>query len=310
MMFRTGFFVLAFGSLLAGCGARPSPSPTVNLLAGSRDVTADSHDGNEILVWATKGENGPVHTFHLAADGALRILSEREGATIVTSHGELTWKAEEKVLELDGCEHGDGAPRLPSKGSYVNTSLVRPDGSVAQKVVEFNDGIDTDIDELNHSVSLVGSIGPYLFIREGAYSYACGAHGNVTAAAAIWDAENAKIITIESELPEKDKLAATAKKTLDEADEADAADSESNDAVVAQFSPIYGQRGALRLDVQMTRWACYACSDGEWSSYTRSVTLPTNWIPERMKAWVMPPVVVKDFAETHPEWQIGGWSKR
>lgn len=313
MMFRTAFFVLAFGSLLAGCGSRRPASPTVNLQAGPRDVSPDNHDGNEILVWATGGENGPYRTFRLAADGALRILGESEGATIVTTHGELTWKTEEKQIKLNGCEHADGTPQTPSTGTAMNGTLVQSNGETAQKVVDFNDGgfgSEADIDELGHFVRLTGSVGPYLFIREGAYAFSCGVHGNSTASSMVWDADAGKPIDFLPELADAEKLVATAKQKLDEIDKDEGGPDDTNEPAFARFIPVYNEHGALRIDVQFARWACYACSDGEWSSYTRSATIPTNWLPERMKTWAMPPVVVKEFAKTHPDWQIGGWSKR
>ncbi len=315
MMFRSSVLVLVLGSLLAGCGARASASasPTVNLQGGKRDVSSDHSDGNEILVWATQGENGPMRTFYLAGDGALRVLRESEGATVVTSHGDLTWKAEEKELNLNGCEHVDGSPRTPGKGTIMNATLVKSNGQVAQKVVDANDGgfgSEPDIDELNHFATLTGSIGPYLFIREGSYAYACGAHGNSTAASMVWDANAGKPVDLVPELANAEKLVATAKQKLDEVDGDEGGPEESNEPAFAQFIPVYSEHGALRIDVQFARWACYACSDGEWSSYTRSAIVPTNWFPERMKTWAMPPVVVKEFAKAHPEWRIGGWSKR
>lgn len=315
MMLRSSVLVLAFGSLLAGCGARPSTSksPPVNLQGGKRDVSTDQHDGDEILVWVSQGERGPLHTFYLAADGALRVLKEREGATIVTSHGELTFKAEEKEVKLNGCEHVDGAPRTPSVGTVMNAMLLQSNGQVAQKIIDFYDGgfgAEPDIDELGHYVVLTGSIGPYLFIREGAYSFSCGVHGNASASAMVWDANAGKPIDFLPELADAEKLVAQAKEKLDEIDKDEGGPDEANEPGFAQFIPVYSEHGALRIDVQFARWACYACSDGEWSSYTRSAIVPTNWFPERMKTWAMPPVVVKEFAKTHPEWRIGGWSKR
>lgn len=275
--------------------------------------SAEPLDGTEILVWATQGENGPMRTFYLAAEGGLRILRQFDGATIVTSHGELTWKTQEKELKLNGCAQADGSPRTPSKGVIMSATLVKSNGQVAQKVVEADDGgfgPNPDIDELGHFVTLTGSIGPYLFIREGSYAYTCGVHGNATAASMVWDANAGKPIDFLPELADAKKLVDTAQKKLDEIDQEQGGPENTDEPAFARFIPVYSEHGALRIDVQFVRWACYACSDGQWSSYTRSAIVPTNWFPERMKTWAIPPVVVKDFAKAHPDWQIGGWSKR
>jgi hypothetical protein len=35
--------------------------------------------------------------------------------------------------------------------------------------------------------------------------------------------------------------------------------------------------------------ACRACSDGMWSTYTRSAVIPSGWFPERLAPFAAPP---------------------
>lgn len=311
MMLRHAVLLSAAFISLMGCSARATVSPTVSLQSGTRVVGPDNHDRGEILVWVKKNEGKETRTYRLAAEGSLNVLGEHEGIIIATTHGEMTWKAQEKEINLKGCEHFDGAPAVPSKGSVIFANLVNSNGDVLQKVVDSSEAEGSDVDDLEHHVSLVGTIGPYLFVSESSYMYACGAHGNETASAMVWDAESGKTIDLWAELPNKDKLAETVKRKLAEAEGDDAGqDEDSGKPEPAQFWPVYGERGALRLDAQFAQWACYACSDHEWSSYTRSATVPTEWIPERMRTWVTPPVVVKEFMDAHRDWRLGGWSKR
>lgn len=309
-MFRSTL-LLSFAFAACGCSGRTSVAPTVNLQSGAPVRAADSPDQGEILVWVRKAEGGQTRTYRLAAEGALQVLGQQEGIVLATPQGELVWQAKENEVDLSGCEHGDGSPPEPHKGSVMTAHLLNKDGHVVQKVVEPNLGAEMDVDDLQHHVSLVGSIGPYLFIHESSYAYACGAHGNEIDAAMVWDAESGKTIDLWPQLPEKDKLAEEARRKLDAAEDSEAPnDEDSAKPEPAQFIPVYGDRGALRLDAQFARWACYACGDHEWSSYTRSAVVPTNWIPEKMRNWVTPPVAVKEFLEAHQDWRLGGWTRR
>jgi hypothetical protein len=306
-------FLFTLGAALVfatGCSSRARVAPTVDLQAGAKVPAADNHgDRGEILLWVKNGA-GQTRTFRLASEGALNVLGQHSGIIIATTHGDLTWDVREKEVDLDGCDHFDGTPASPTKGSITFTNLVGPAGDVVQKVVDpTEDG--GGIEDLQHGVDLVGTIGPYLFIQESSYTYACGAHGNTTVAATVWDAEQGKIVNLLAELPAKEKLATQAQRKLDEEDvDTGGIKEEEGKPEPAQLLPVYGERGALRIDAQFARWACYACSDGMWSSYTRSAVVPTEWVPERLKAWVMPPVVVKEFLETHRDWHLGGWSRR
>lgn len=295
----------------AGCSSRPRVAPTVDLQSGARVPPPDNQgDRGEILVWV-RNDSGQTRTFRLEAEGALNVLGKHDGIILSTARGELTWQAREKEVDLEGCEHFDGTPAVPTKGTITLANLVGPNGDVVQKVVDSAGAEGGEIDDLQHHVNLLGTIGPYLFIHEESYVYACGAHGNTIASALVWDADQGKAINLVAELPDKDKLVERAKGKLDEDDGDTGANKEESDGPsLAQFVPVYGERGALRVDAQFAEWACYACSDGMWGSYTRSAVVPTEWVPERMRAWVMPPVVVKEFLETHREWRLGGWSRR
>jgi hypothetical protein len=311
MMIRHVLPLFAAFLFVMGCGSRSAVSPTVNLQQGTRVVAPDKHDRGEILLWVTKAEGKQARTYRLAAEGSLEVLGEYEGIIITTTHGELTWQAREKEIDLKGCAHFDGTPAVPSKGSIMLANLVNSKGDVLQKVVDSSDSEGEEIEDLQHHVELLGSIGPYLFIHESSYMYACGAHGGEMASAMVWDAESGKTVDLWPELPGKDKLADIAKRKIAEAEGEDVEQGEdSAKPEPAQFWPVYGDRGALRLDAQFAQWACYVCSDHQWSSYTRSATVPTDWMPERMRTWVTPPVVVKEFLEAHRDWKLGGWSKR
>ena len=218
---------------------------------------------------------------------------------------------ETKSIELDGCNfEGDGVTPTKRAGTLMNVELRTPDGKTAQTVIDAGYSGSLDVEQMEHGVLLFGSIGSVLFFHETTFVYACGAHGNTTASFTMWDAEAGKPIEMLGDVPDKAALAKKAAELLDAADGEDSSAHE-DDALpeLVQLEPAYGARGALRLDAQFMRAACYACSDGFWSSYSRSVGVETHWMPERFSAWAMPPVSVKVFLELHPGFALGGWSR-
>jgi hypothetical protein len=70
----------------------------------------------------------------------------------------------------------------------------------------------------------------------------------------------------------------------------------------------YDREARLAVGMQFTAPSCYACSDGAWSSYSKSTTLPAPVVPEALRAWALAPAGVQAFAHGHPELGIGGWS--
>ena len=312
MILRPLFLSTLVLAAALGCGgSRPVP-PTVHLQSGARIAPIDHHaDEGEVLIWV-RNDAGKTKTFRLAAEEPLRVLGEQEGIAIASARGELIWQQQEVEVNLDGCEHFDGSPAIPTKGMITHVNLVKPDGKIEQKVVESPERDGGEIDDLQHNVTLLGSIGPYIFVHESSYMYACGAHGLTTAGAFVWDIESGKAIDLLGEVPAKEQLSEQARAMLDEGepDPTGQPSDETEKPEPTQIAPMYGDKGALNLEVQFTRWACYMCGDGQWGSYTRSASVPAGWTPPRMKAWASPPVVVKEFLETHRDWQLGGWSKR
>jgi hypothetical protein len=72
--------------------------------------------------------------------------------------------------------------------------------------------------------------------------------------------------------------------------------------------PSYDREGRLAVGMQFTAPSCYACSDGAWSSYSKSTTVAVPVLPEALRAWATAPAGVRAFARAHPELAVGGWS--
>jgi hypothetical protein len=179
MMFRPILAVTAASLVILGCSNRSTLAPTVSLQSGARMVSTDNPEHGEVLVWVTKEENGEVQhrTFRLSPEGSVMVLGEHKGIVIATSQGDLTWDSREKEIGLAGC--GDFAgPEGSLKGTVTTVNLVNSTGNVVRKVVD-SSGLEGDeVDDMQHHVRLLGSIGPYLFIHEDSWLNACGPHGH------------------------------------------------------------------------------------------------------------------------------------
>jgi hypothetical protein len=76
----------------------------------------------------------------------------------------------------------------------------------------------------------------------------------------------------------------------------------------ALLRPDFGG-GTLKLDVLWTTFACYACGDSEFGSYSLSVTLPTDVLPAKLAPWSKAPGRVTALLEAHPDLTLGGWGE-
>jgi len=301
--------------LALACGSsRPPTPPAVDLAAGGAPVRADGGDVGEVVVWGQEG-GGPSVTYRLAADGSGRVTGEERGVVILTSRGELSWVEETREVKLAGCgdveEEEEEAERppptvFPFTGRLSAAYLLSRDGQGRQEVVDTSSYEGDTVQDLQHDVELLGSVGPYLFVHESTFIDACGLHGHTTASFLVWDAEAGKQVDLLTKLPRTKELALHAAKKLDEEEP----EPEANAPDPVQVLPVYSARGGLRLDAQFARAACYACSDGLWTSYSRSAIVPSEWVPEVLAPWAMPPVSVVKFLQEHPRFVIRGWSSR
>lgn len=299
--------------LLAGCAVRPvsqAPAPVTVQLAEAapgieRREATGADPGGVVLVWGSPDDGAP-RTWHVAEDGS--VLREEPGIVVATRQGPWRLELREEPVETTGCELWDGTLGEPGEGTATRAELVLRGGSARQEVIAPPAG--DAFQEIGHAVEVLGSVGPYLFLHESTYTYACGAHGFTEASFTVWDAERRERVDLISAVPGVSALKNAAEKILNEQDDdaaAAALDGESPELV--QIMPSYGRQGWLRLSAQLARAACYACSDGTWTSYSRSATVPTAWVPARLAPWAAPPSGVRVFLSHHPRVKMGGWSR-
>ncbi|AUX48887.1 hypothetical protein SOCE26_104300 [Sorangium cellulosum] len=301
--------------LIAGCAGRPLPArpgPTEVALtpapaSPSPDLNAasDAEMGGVILVWGNTG-GAPPRTWHVAEDGA--VIREEPGIVVATRRGAWRWEAGEEQVATSACELWNGIQREPGDGTGTRATLVRRGEDGRQEVI--TPPAEEDLNEIHHTATLIGSVGPYLFVEERTYRDGCGAHGSEGAAFVVWNAELGAAVDLLAEVPGAPALQEAAEVILDESEEdPGAARQEEDSPELVQIAPAYSPSGWLRLTAQLARSACYACSDGAWSSYSRSATVPLTERPKRLSAWASPPTQLQAFLARTPGVTLGGWSR-
>jgi hypothetical protein len=297
---RPGVLVL----LVAACTPAASRPPD----GGGREET--SHEREVVLAWIRQPD-GATETLRLDRDGT--VLGRHPEIRIATSTGEWIWRTAEIAVPTAPCPSAppdEAGPDAARPGRAMRATLERADGRAAQSIVAPGRP-PPDTSELLHEVRLVGSVGAKLFVEESSYVYACGAHGMTTVTFRVWDAVRGAEIDVLRDLPDLDRLTARAHAQLAEPED-DSAEAPELTAVIPRFGP-----DRVRFEAQLTAPTCYACSDGVWSSYTRSVRLPTA-PPPVLGSDAELPYAVKRFVRElgrsrtreDPSVELGGWSRR
>jgi hypothetical protein len=278
---------------IASCGVEGarSTSPTP-----ARHPPTAENAGSSVLVWVT-AKDGDRSTYRLRADG--RPLERMAGVRIATRAGEWTWIASPAPVITEACADGGvgGVQKPAGVGTTTRVALVG-DGGAQTVVVR-----DTPCcpNEARHTADLRASLGPLLFVTESVFSFHCGAHGHTEASFFVWDAERRARVDVLTDVPDAARLKVAASTGIAEAVPGDAA------VDLTALFPVV-RAGRLGFEAQLTFPACYACSDGAWSSYTRSVRLPAL-PPPVLEPFATVPRAVVLFAKSHPEVELGGWSR-
>jgi hypothetical protein len=299
----------------SGCSA--SSSPLTAPLEVPQNVEKATPSTPRVLVW-TVNEDGEHMTWTL--DDAGEAAELRDGIRIAARGGVWDWHETVEKLVTTACPTFDDSGveqppgDAPEPGTGVRITLEREDGGGRTELVapESAEGAQ----DLEQTVDLVASVGPYLFIRESTYAYTCGAHGNVGVSFRVHDAERGVDVWTSTDGRRFVDLVAVARETtrarnelvVDEDVAAFVADGELPVDFTA-ILPSYDTDGALEIGLQFTAAACYACSDGAWSSYTKSTTEPLDALPAALRPWATPPAGVSAFLHDHPTLTLGGWTR-
>lgn len=165
--------------------------------------------------------------------------------------------------------------------------------------------------EAARSVVLLGSVGPYAFVASRLYQFGCGAHGSTFENFHAIDLAHGTVDTLLDSAATA-ALAAAERAPVAAAFRADTSEAASSvehpdSAQLTMLIPSYGG-GRLTLLEQFTADACYACGDGLWSDYSRSVRLPADSLPPALAPFgTLPPEIQAAFRILSPD-SGAGWS--
>jgi hypothetical protein len=293
----------------AGCGAAEPPT-----------ITPSAHT----LVW-TSSAAGERETWVIDDKGD--VVSHAPGVRVAVNGTIREWREDAFPIATWKCPdydaNGNELPptrEAPEPGKGVRATLGPADG--AGEATDFVAPAEEEgAQEIEQSVALIATVGPYLFVREATYVYACGAHGGVAVRFVVWDAardaggpgtvwtsdEPSASSFVEGPLVQPARAKAIARLGADE-DVAMFADQGAIDAEETEIVPSYDAGGALSVGLQVTAFSCYACSDGAWSSYSKSAREPLDAPPAILRPWAAAPEHVRALLAAHPELTLGGWS--
>jgi hypothetical protein len=270
------------------------------------------------LVWTTRGEGAAPVTYVLSGPG--EVTDQLPGIHIAAAGTDWTWLATTELVTTAPCGASPELPAtdLPTPDEGAIPGAVAGEGHAVRVRLVPSDAAHDPLaivvppdaqfaNEIEHSSRLLGSMGPYLFVEESTYVYACGAHGNTGVSFAVWNIEEGGTVDLLDELPDRGLLIAAGQRAIDA--EPDATDfSSSNDPpLVTEVVPRLDRNGQLEVMALVTVPSCYACTHGGWSSYTSSTRVSTE-LPATLRAMGPVPREVILFADRHPDLSIGGYS--
>jgi hypothetical protein len=310
---------------LAACGGpahKPGTNEAGSSASAATDVAPAPRDFGEIgdaqeidpmtaeafLVWTRDAEGHGV-THRLDATG--HEVETMDGIFVSTGAGAWQWREEPRVVPTTPCERFDEeGGLLPSEptapGEATRATLAHLASGSEQVVVEPATDMEGAAD-VQHSVELVASVGPYLFVRESTYAYTCGAHGNTGVSAMLWDAVQGTSIALPDDIGPIDGPRGKAMEELSDEDD-DLFPVNESTVTLTELVPNFAKDGMLELGLQFTAPTCYACTRGGWGSYTKSAIAPASTMPSLLVPFARAPEAVRTFATAHPELQLGGWS--
>ena len=249
------------------------------------EVAPPPEDGAvSLLLWGRDADGG-AYTWWLESDrhGGWDVV-EAEGIYVASGDALWQWITETEELPLGmDCDLFDqgGEPPVDTgrTGTGVRATLARVGGEERITVMEPAREVAFDTADYGESVRLEGSVGPVLFVHRSAWDYACGAHGgemhsflafdlSQRSAAALYDTDASEALT--------QRLRGEAWAALQQ----DMPFAEGPEELsLTVHRPVFAEDGRLLLDHQLTASTCYACSDGDWDSYTTSSHVRDEALP-------------------------------
>lgn len=250
--------------------------PVLAVIAGCRgSAPAGPEAAPEFLVWSA-GEGG-VTTRWLDGDGHERGRTRG----IVVAAGGTAWRVEQASHRrtTTGCAMGD-EDATPGSATLTDLVATTADARTRVVVVRPEASAGDGYQDYDHGVAVMAGLGPRLFGVESVSGYACGAHGGVDDQAFEFDLNQRVHRAITPRVAPDvlgPKIRAAFERAAIEGLEID------SPFKVAESVPVWSD-GALTARHLVIIDTCYACGNGEWSSYTSGLWIDDVRIPDEWRA--------------------------
>ncbi|UJR79531.1 hypothetical protein [Sandaracinus amylolyticus] len=266
---------------LVACGARSPANDPIATPAPERGW----------LVWSE------ARTTWIDSDGEAH--AERPGLVMAAGTSLVAIERERETIVLPTCDQLEQDDTgAPGGDQGTRTRLVAVEVATGARRVLL-EALDAEgLASLEHDLVPVASLGPWLFVRERAERFACGAHGDVEVAMRVIDVRTGSRAELELG-PTSDLRARARDALLAEGEGAIETPLELEDVEPVASVPVF-DAGHVVMDHVFVAEACYACGDGEWSSYTRATTIRDPRVPAAIAEDAALPEPVARWIAAHP----------
>lgn len=319
---RTPWLGLPLLVVLSCAAPRPSLVSAAAEDAAPRAALAPTAAVPAVLVWSeprepAKEEVGDVETGARAKDQARtswldpsgNVTSEQSGVTIAIDGGLWAFDVTRNKRASHGCPEAD----LHLSPSWLDAaSLVSASPKATRPLRPSKDGGADDDGEtpvVEKTITLAGSVGPYLFVRDYEWVFGCGAHGSWSTVPRVYDARTGSEAALDLGTDARSgSAAAQADKQIIAAITSLALATPWNAGPVQYVAtePRVSDHGIALAHVFLGG-VPYAFSASSWSSYAVDTEVPAA-VPEELAPYMKVPPAVAAFIASHPDRVVGGWT--
>lgn len=305
---------------LAACTKAP-PAVTAPPLRVPQLETAAKPSTEALLVWTTDGDAEPTTTF---VDAEGHALGSTPGVLLASGGDVWRLRSETTTRNLSAC-NGPGVFDSESTTMSISLEPLTPHRAGSRRLFgtyfdrpkgEHDGEGPTDAGEVIHSFAASGSVGPYLFLREPLFIFACGAHGFHSMEQHVIDIRTGQPVKLEETRPEEHARAATKAKALfvQKSQETPGVGALWNGEAPSEIAwlavePRIG-RGAEEIELVgiLGADAPYVFGSSAWRAYMIDAEVPLTTIPRELQAHARIPAAVRRFSLAIGDARIGGFS--
>ncbi len=293
--------------------ASPIPSSAVSARLVDPDAAPDAtrRSSPDVLVWAGQAVPNPheqdldsVRTWWLTTDDhGTRVVGHTRGVLILHDGMVWRWKPTEKEIPPCMC---DGTA-VAGKGVSVGADLVGVGHAGNVTVVSPPDFCNADAPPA--SITLLGTVGPFLFVRTDHTEYGCGAHGISVPRFVVWSLASRQ----EQDLLRAVDVTRARQTALAQLGPSPPGEPSLTlaDVDLVSLQPAFDSTGRLVVQAGFKTFACHACTGATsftWGQYSRGVLAPVDVIPAPLRAFDPAPDAVAWFVARFADLVVGGWS--